>query len=346
MAWSEAPPAWERIQDIASAEIDRSANGFRITTRRDVDDLIVSVREFGLLVPPLVLSGPAGWVVVSGFRRVEACHRLGWQELPARVLAAHVTPYACACLAVSENALSRSLNLIEMSRGLALMERLHAGGEVPPSDLTAVGLPANPAHAARLRRLCCLPDPLQEGLLEESIPFPVALDLGHMETAGALAFTRWFRQLRPSLNKQREIIALVREIAAREDRPLPEVMADPEIDRILKETEGDNNQKTGRLRGWLRRRRFPQIVQAEENFRTLCARLGLSGPVRLTPPKDFEGNGFTLSMDFRGVEDLRQLQGILENLLSHPERDLLIGGKRHRYRTAVEPRRPGKGNGT
>ena len=345
MAWSEAA-AWEHLQDIAVVEIDERDDEFRITTRRDVDDLLVSVRRFGLLVPPLVRRGPAGWVIVSGFRRVEACRRLGWEKIPARVLEARVTASTCACLAVSENALSRPLNLIEVSRALALMERLHAGGETRPPDPAAVGLPANPDHAARMGRLCRLPEPLQDGVIEESIPYAIALELGRLERPAAIAFTRWFRRLKPSLNKQREILALVLEIAAREGRALDELMQHPEIETILNSDEEDGNRKTGQLRGWLRRRRFPEIVQAEENFKALRTRLGLSGPVRLAPPRDFEGRGFTLSMEFREVEDIRRLRGILDDLLSHPERDLLIGGKAERFKADPAPPRPGKRGGT
>ncbi len=220
-------------------------------------------------------------MIVSGFRRVAACRRLGWEHLRARVADDHRTPYELARQSVSENALTRSLNLIEVSRSLALLERLHPEGRVPAADLAAVGLPANPALVAKLTGLCRLPEPLQEGVLEESIPFPMALELGRLPPPAVLAFTRVFRQLKPSLNKQREIVTLVQEIAAREDRSVPEVLEDRELGRILDADEGDGNQKTGQVRGWLRRRRFPEMVQAEENFKALRGRLGLGGPVRL-----------------------------------------------------------------
>jgi hypothetical protein len=346
MAWNEEGVAWDRLQSIALAEVDRHDEAFRITTRRDVDDLAASVARLGLQLPPLVRRGAGGWAVVSGFRRVEACRRLGWENLPARVAAEHRAPYACACLAVGENTLARALNPIEVSRSLALLERLHPERNVPPADLSALGLPINPALATKLAGLCRLPEPLQEGVLEESIPFSMALELGGLETPTALALARVFRKLRPSLNKQREILTLVREIAGREACPIPDVLEDPELGRILDVDEGDANRKTGQLRAWLRRRRFPGMARAEENFKALRGRLGLGGgPLRLTPPKDFEGTGFTLTLDFQTVADIRGLRGALDDLLRHPELPNLVGGKGYGFSASAAPRGPEEGGG-
>ncbi len=346
MASSEEVSAWERIERIALAEIDRRDERFRITTRNDGDELTASIRQLGLQVPPLVQRGPAGWSVLSGFRRVDACRRLGWEHLRARVAGDHCTPYELARLSVSENALARSLNLIEVSRSLTLLERFHPERLVPAEDLAAVGLRVNPALVARLRGLCRLPEALQEGVLEESIPFPMALEIGRLDPPTALLFARVLRQLKPSLNKQREIVSLVQEIAAREDRSVSEVLEHPEAARILNADEGDGNRTTAQLRGWLRRRRFPEMVRTEENFKALRGRLGLGGgAIRLTAPKDFEGSGFTLSLDFQSVEDIKRLRDRIDKLLRHPELNALVGGKRLGFRPDAAPRDPGKERG-
>ncbi len=60
MALSEEVCAWERIQRIALAEIDRHDEGFRVTTRRDGDDLTASARRLGLQVPPWFTAARPG----------------------------------------------------------------------------------------------------------------------------------------------------------------------------------------------------------------------------------------------------------------------------------------------
>ena len=71
---------------IPLADIDPGDERFRITTRRDSDDLHLSIGRLGLRAAPLVLPGAAGFIIVSGFRRIAACQGLGWDSIPARVL--------------------------------------------------------------------------------------------------------------------------------------------------------------------------------------------------------------------------------------------------------------------
>ena len=58
---------------IPLADIDLRDERFRITTRRDCDDLNASIVRLGLQAEPLVLPGAAGLIIVSGFRRIAAC---------------------------------------------------------------------------------------------------------------------------------------------------------------------------------------------------------------------------------------------------------------------------------
>jgi len=62
---------------IPLADIDPRDERFRITTRRDSDDLHISIGRLGLQAEPLVLPGASGFVIVSGFRRIAACRGLG-----------------------------------------------------------------------------------------------------------------------------------------------------------------------------------------------------------------------------------------------------------------------------
>ncbi|MCU0558854.1 MAG: ParB/RepB/Spo0J family partition protein [Desulfobacterales bacterium] len=327
----------ERPRVVRLRQIDPANDSFRITTRHRDERLELSLERIGLLTPPLVVSAADGLAIVSGFRRVEACRRLGWETIPARVLSEHTPAYACALRAVAENALARPLNLIETSRALTLLEQHAPGGRLPPGDAAALGLPAHAGLAAKLKPLCRMPPEVQEAVLEETVSFAMAGELGGMPAAAAAAFARLFRRLKTSLNKQREIVTLVVEIAAREGIDPCAVLGDPALAGIQGGEELDRNEQTRRIRRRLRQRRFPALLAAEEAFQALRRRLKLGDNLQLSPPRDFEGARFTLSLSFENLEELRSLRDKLDELAGHPDLHRLLTGKGTGFAGAPEP---------
>jgi len=63
-----------------------TAGRARQATRRQVDALVESIREVGLLNPITVCATDHGYALVAGLHRLEACRALGWTEIPAVVL--------------------------------------------------------------------------------------------------------------------------------------------------------------------------------------------------------------------------------------------------------------------
>jgi ParB family transcriptional regulator, chromosome partitioning protein len=327
MAYDRECTNAEASRCIPLADIDRGDERFRITTRRDSDDLKPSIHRFGLQTPPLVSPVGAGFIIVSGFRRVSACASLRWDSIPARVTRPGAGAYECVLRAVAENSLERPLNLIETSRALNLMEQNAGGGRIPPEDAVALGLPSHPEMISRLKRLCRMPAAIQAAVLDGALSFTMACDLGSMEEGLGTAFARLFHQLKPSLNKQREIVSLVVEIAGREAVDPSQVLEDAFQARDTDAAGQDRNQDIQTLRSRLRKRRFPALTAAEKNFLTLRQRLKLGEAVQLTPPRDFEGTRFILTLNFETLEDVARLRDKLDQLVEHPDFKVLLTGK-------------------
>jgi ParB family chromosome partitioning protein len=325
---SDSDPIRESLETIPLADIDSADECFRITTRNDLDDLCASISKLGLLNPPRVLPGASGFVIVSGFRRVAACRRRGWDRLRVGVLPSDASPYHCACRAVGDNSTQRPLNAIEAGRSLRLLERCAADGKVPPDDAVALGLPSNPGVAAKLMDLCRLPAAVQHGVVEGWIPLAMALELGRMEPALAIDLAEIFRELRIGLNKQREMVSLITEIAHRETTPARRVLEEPQLAGVLHAADLDRRQKAHQLRKLLRQRRFPALQAAEHHFQTLRQKLKLGENIQLTPPQDFEGIGMTLSMVIESLEDIGRLRDKLDELANHPVLERILDGKR------------------
>ncbi len=322
-------------RSVPLTDIDGGDERFRITTRRTSDDLQTSIRRFGLRMPPLLASAGAGFIIVSGFRRVDACRAMEWDSVPVRILQT-ASAYECALRAVAENSMERPLNLIETSRALNLLEQTTPGGRVHDADAAALGLPIHPGLTARLKRLCRMPVEVQDGILEGALSFAMACELGRLEEHLATAFACLFRRLKPSLSKQREILSLVVEIAGRENVDPRQVLAECGLTQAMDASDPDRNQQIHGIRRQLRRRRFPALAAAEHNFFALRQRLRLGAALQLTPPRDFEGTGFTLTLSFQTIEEVARLRSKLDELIDHPDFKILLTGKGRGFERAPD----------
>lgn len=324
---SEGGRTPESIQLIALSDIDPADDRFRITTRSENDDLQSSLGRLGLLSAPLVLRLASGFILVSGFRRVAACRCLRWKHIQARVLDSDTSLYACACRAVGDNSTQRPLDLIETGRSFLLLERYAPEGRIPAEDLAALALPCNLEVALRIKSLCRLPLSVQEGIIAGAIPFAMAVELAGMETGLASDLAALFRELRISLNKQRELIALITEIARRDAVPARQVLKEAQAMLLPQIGDLDRNQKASHLRRLLKQRRFPGLHAAEQNFYALRQRLNLGAAIQITPPHDFESIGLTLTAAIETPEDIERLRAKLDELAQHPDFRMLLEGK-------------------
>ena len=110
----------------------------------NIDALAASIREIGLLNPIAVTEGG---VLIAGRRRLEACKRLGWEEIEARVLSLNDLGNELA--EIDENLIRDDLSCLERAEHLyrrkEIYEAMHpetkhggapgkAGGGKKPKD--------------------------------------------------------------------------------------------------------------------------------------------------------------------------------------------------------------------
>jgi ParB family chromosome partitioning protein len=307
-----------RYRVISPAEIDAEDLTFRITTRSEIQDLLDSIRKIGLIQPPVLAAKPAGYTIVCGFRRIDACRRLGWDRLTVRILEKTADPFDTAQISIADNALQRPLNLVEASRALQLLDRFGPGSQQAREAAEALGLPISPSLASAVKKICRLPLPVQESILAETINLAMALELGELDAVAAEGLVRLFDQLKVGLNKQRELLVLLKEIARREETGIPQLLAENPLQEILKAGDMDRAVKRHKVRSLLKKRRFPAITRAETEYRKWVKQLKLGNSINLIPPKDFEGNAFSMNLRFNNRRELSDLHKKIEEIIQNP----------------------------
>jgi len=305
-------------QTVPLALIDPQQDEFRITTCEELYDLETSIRQVGLTTPPLLVKKNHQFTIVSGFRRVAACRNLGWHEISAGILKPHADHLDCLRLAIADNALQRPLNLIETSRALHKLSAFTESVKELADFASTCGLTSHHLVIDKTKDLCLLPQSIQSSILNNTISLTMANELARLEPATAVEFAQLFEQLKLSLNKQRELIGLVREIALREDISVRQVLAMDPLQRNLVDENSDRGQKGKKIRSFLRQRRFPRIVAAEQKYNAHLKELKLDPAIKLIPPKDFEGNSFSLNLTFTSLAQLKTLRPMLDDIMDHP----------------------------
>jgi ParB family chromosome partitioning protein len=307
-----------RTDTVSLTDIDTQDTTYRITTRSQLEDLLDTIPSLGLLHPPVLIESASGYSVVCGFGRIAACRQLGWKSLSARIHAANQNRFQLARLAIADNSLQRPLNLIETSRALNLLVDTSPDRQQLEKAARELGLPVNPSVAAKIRQLCRLAIPIQQGILSDTINLAMALELGDMDAKDAETLVALFSGLKLGLNKQRELLLLATEIARREDISVQQLIDEQAFQDILQKADLDRAIRRQQIRSLLRKRRYPAISEAETNYQKQVRQLKLGKQIQLFPPRDFEGTTYAMTLYFKNHQDLRHLNAKINKILEQP----------------------------
>ena len=307
-----------KLKIVDLTEIDLGDDTFRITTEKQVDDLMISINHVGILHLPMLLKKESSYTIICGFRRIEACRRLNWSKLEAMILDPDTIKLKCIKYAVTDNAFQRTLNLIEKSRSIEMLAEFFKDINRLSEELSVLGLSEHPSMIKKLKDICHLPAPLQNSILSNTISLAMVLELAGMSEDDAEGFIKLFNNLKLSLNKQREIVALVKEIAMREDKSIRQVIEESHLKKILTNEDLDKNQKAHNIRIYLKQRRFPTIAVIEKSYEKYRQKLNLERGFKLIPPTNFESPTYTLQLSFNNTTQLKSLKIAFDALMENP----------------------------
>jgi len=214
--------------------------------------------------------------------------------------------------------LQRQLNLIEKSKALSMLSSFYKDSVSLSKATSALGLPENPFLIKKIKNICHLPLPIQDCILSNTISLSIAVELEMLEQNAAILLANLFYEFQLSLNKQKEIITLIKEIAFRENISIMEALRKCDFPDILNRDELDRTQKTQQIRAYLKQRRFPEITRAKREFENNVKELKLGNGIKLIPPADFEGQTYMLNLRFNTFKELQERAVKLNNIVKNP----------------------------
>ncbi len=294
---------------IPVSAVNRDDTGFRISKADDRQTLALaaSMAVTGMTVPPLVAATGNGlYVVVSGFKRVEAAVSLGWDTILCRTMAGK-TERDLAGLAVAENAFQRELGPGEQVRAVGLLARYMDAREISQKAEALLNTRLNAGYINSLIRINALPDPALSLLDSGLICLKAASSLTGSPTEEVSAFLDLFGSVKVSSSKQMEIITWIREICAREKSVVADCCRD--ISCVVQSGDPQGHKDLAAagnlLRARLYHRRYPALDQARKEAAERVQALKLPKGIRLALPENFESMVYSVSLAFTSPEEFQ-----------------------------------------
>lgn len=308
-----------KYQRIKISEINLADASFQLSESGASPVLVHSIASIGLLNPPALLIKNGSYTIVSGFARVDACHKLGIAELIARVIKPDTPLKNCVQLAVLEKAFQKELNTVQQARAVHMLEGVCDGVEDLISVAKHLGLSVNQKIIEKLNIVNQMPACLRTGLSSGAIALPVALQLHNIKESDVLEeLCQLFLELNLSLNRQRALLESLRAISKREQIGFKQLLAERPLQTIRQNILLDRRQKASQIRHYLKQRRSPSIALFESNYNELINKLRLKKGVRILAPANLEARTYSLKIDFDDIDEMKAMQREVQRILRSP----------------------------
>lgn len=292
-----------------------------ITFAPDLAPLKRSIARAGIL-HPLILQeiGQSGrYRIVSGYKRLRVLEILGGEKVIAYISTAE-EDLQLFLLGLEENLGTRPLNTVEKSLVLSKLARQFGLSRevILREHLPSLGLGSDPTTLDLYLSISDWSDEIKNGLASDRISLALAQQLAALCPEDRRAFSRLIEELRLGKSLQREFLALLLDLSAREKTSLSSMIEDEQFVLLINDPVVQAPIRARRVREALIRRRYPTFAQAMERFEELKKRLNLPPHTSLKASPFFEGEDWQFSVTFRNREELEAARKALHRLAEDP----------------------------
>jgi len=271
-------------------------------------ELVESIRAIGISHPLILSLKGKGLRVVCGHRRAQAARLLHLQEIPAWVVGKSQDDLSCLHHNLLENMAQSRYSDIETGR---ILLKLQNTG-VNDTDLVQKYLPLLGREKSRKQALdflksAALPENLQIILHSLHCPLRVVALLFDWDEDSHRVIEEILTALRPGVNKCRELLERVDEIARRDGRTPSEILETKEVQDPLKNADLTPPEKFNAIHNFIKTLRFPNLTDLQEQVWRALDQLKLDNRIKLRVPENFEKEQFRIDLQFSSTEELQRL---------------------------------------
>ena len=282
----------------------------------DLDPLIRSIREFGVINAPIVVKKGKGRVdVVSGYRRILALKHLQMEKVPCRDISnSGLSPLQLVLLNLHDNRVTRRFNDVEKAMILTRLVPHVLRQEIIEEYMPLLDLPSRESTLDLFLNIDGLPHFIKEQLAKGALSVRVIRALLEVEPGLRADLLEKVLNLKLTFNQQLKFIEMTVDICVRDRIDISELFSQASFAGIMENEKLNLPQKAKAYLGHLRSIRFPLLTRSEKSFRKTISALGLPQGTRISHPPFFEGADYLLEVPFKNGKQLKERIRALENL--------------------------------
>ncbi|MFP4520567.1 MAG: ParB N-terminal domain-containing protein [Fibrobacterota bacterium] len=244
---------------IVIDRIERKALKFCFSYGFCLQDLRLSIRNVGMISPPVLKKSGCKYDIVCGYKRIEAALAEGYSEADCIVLPDETSEQDCMKIALNDNLSFRELNIIEKMNIVKALRLYRFPSETIEGFENEFGL----------RRFSA---GLMENILFSGDEFKSAAAAGLMPPESIIIAARFkveerellaslFRKLTPGKNKQIAILENLSDISARDETSMKDILESAAIKNLIENEQLNPPQKLAKILSYLEALRNPEISE-------------------------------------------------------------------------------------
>lgn len=294
-------------RQVALKDIDESPGPYCMSFGFNLDALIQSIQQIGLVNPPILKSEPGGLTVVAGYRRIMALKSLQADRAQCRIISGHdIPPLECLLLNLHDNLSTRPLNEVEKGMVLRRLANWVPRHEIVDRYMPLLDLPSQENCLCFFLEMGeDLGTEVNRFVAEGRLSWQAIKMLSEIDTTSRNLILRFISDFKFNTNQQSQFIDYIVDLSFIEDKSIPHILAEKALDDIRSDTHMNRPQRAKAALQHLRTRRHPSLVSAEEEFRKAISDLHLPDGIRISAPPFFEGEHYRLEVHFREGRDLK-----------------------------------------
>ncbi len=286
---------------INISEIDLTDERYNISfSKKDIDFLAQSLKETGLIYPPIVRPLNNKFIVVSGFNRILAhIHNNRGCKNKKKICVyktdSNTSDYQCLIKSITGVAFKRPLTQAEL---IICTKRLHQfldEKQISQKSPAIFNTDISTRFIKDLLMVGNLPDPALELVHKGNISFKSAKKISVFQQDTIMVFLNIFSKIRASNNKQLEMITYIMDISARDAIAPEDFIKKQDVQEILSDEKKEPGLKTNLFRAYLFKLRFPTVFKTRQMVMEKILSIKLGNNIKFLPPENLDSQTYSIN---------------------------------------------------
>ncbi len=293
MNWQEST----RRERINPADISFSDRTYYLPCYDDQDILVESIREIGILSPPVIKKNDSGLLIpVTGRRRIHAALEAKILKIEVLVADPALTEKQLVNLLFWDNFFRLRNNLVSISVMVARLLQVFEPVEVANRYLPWLGIPPRGPRLERLKLIAGLEERFLKALWSGRILEKTALILAANSFDERVNMLSFIEKYGWNANKSDEILQSVYDLSRLSGSEPAKIIQDA-VDRVENANGGTETASRGeQIRSLIRQWKYSGLAESSASFELWLKNLGLPENVRVKPAQSFENESMIIEI--------------------------------------------------